>query len=479
MFCGFRNYFSFSIGFIHRSSGILLVCVAMIIAGNAVNAQVLSLKDAVQTGLTNYGSIKAKTNYVGASRATVLQTKREYLPNFVLSAQQDYGTVNGQNGPLYGFGGFGVASSGLPLPEQNWNAAFGALYLTNINWDFFAFGRVKERIKTAESAVVRDESDLQQEQFQHGVKIAGAYLNLLAAQRLTRSQENNMIRADTFRLVVTARAKNGLIAGVDSSLANAEVSNAKIAWIRAKDAEQEKANQLAQLMGISPQDFILDSLFITSIPAAFIDTAGTPPLHPVLQYFRSRITLSDQQAKYFNTLKYPTFSLFGVYQTRGSGFQSTYASDQTAFSHHYYDGIKPTRSNYLFGVGVSWNVTSILRINQQVASQKFISKALENEYEVVDQQIKAQQALADTKIKNALDAYREVPVQIKAASDAYMQKSVLYKNGLTNIVDVTQTLYTLNRAETDRDIAFSNVWQALLLKAAATGNFGLFINELK
>ncbi|HEX4851298.1 MAG TPA: TolC family protein, partial [Puia sp.] len=67
--------------------------------------------------------------------------------------------------------------------------------------------------------------------------------------------------------------------------------------------------------------------------------------------------------------------------------------------------------------------------------------------------------------------------QVKAASDAYSQKTVMYQNGLTTIVDVTQALFTLNRAETDRDIAYSNVWQALLLKAAATGDFGLFFNE--
>jgi hypothetical protein len=60
-----------------------------------------------------------------------------------------------------------------------------------------------------------------------------------------------------------------------------------------------------------------------------------------------------------------------------------------------------------------------------------------------------------------------------------LQKSVLYKNGLTNIVDVTQALYALNRAETDRDIADNNVWQALLLKAAASGDFGLFVNNVQ
>jgi hypothetical protein len=54
----------------------------------------------------------------------------------------------------------------------------------------------------------------------------------------------------------------------------------------------------------------------------------------------------------------------------------------------------------------------------------------------------------------------------------------MYKTGLSNLVDVTQARYALIRAETDRDIAYNNVWQALLLKAAAAGNFNLFINEL-
>ncbi|MES1161209.1 MAG: TolC family protein, partial [Bacteroidota bacterium] len=43
------------------------------------NAQVLSLKDAVQTALTNYGTIRAKANYAKASQANVIETKREYL----------------------------------------------------------------------------------------------------------------------------------------------------------------------------------------------------------------------------------------------------------------------------------------------------------------------------------------------------------------------------------------------------------------
>ena len=438
------------------------------------SGQVLTLQEALQTAQGNYGIIKAKANYVNASKATVNQSRKDYLPNLNLSLQQDYGTINGQNGPLYGLG-LAVASSGLPLPNQNWNSAFGALYLTNVNWDFFAFGRAKEKIHVAESIVTRDQSDLTQEQFQHNVRVSGAYLNLLAAQRLVRSWERNLDRAAALKNVVVTRAKNGLIAGVDSSLANAEVSNAKISIIQAIDYAQDQANRLAQLMGVNTQTFVLDTSFVASMPINIADSTFEIKNHPLLQYYSNRIAVSNQQAKYFHTLSYPTLSLFGVFQGRGAGFSPSYATDQHAYTSNYFDGVKAVRANYLLGIGATWNITTIFRVREQVASQKFVSSALQDEYDVVDNQIKNNLLLSQNKISNAIANYSEAPIQVQSASDAYLQKSVLYKNGLSNIVDITQALYVLNRAETSRDVAFINVWQALLLKAAAAGDFGVFL----
>ncbi|RQO74007.1 transporter [Pedobacter sp. KBW06] len=442
------------------------------------DAQMLKLKDAISTALNNYGSIKAKGNYVNASEAGVQQARRDYLPNLSLSAQQDYGTINGQNGPSYGLGGLGVASSGPSFDRQNWNAAFGALYLANVNWDFFTFGRIKEKIKVAQTLLKRDANDLAQEKFQHEIRVSAAYLNLIAAQRLRKSQERNLDRAITFKNTAVIRASNGLIAGVDSSLAKAEVSSAKIALTKAKDLEQEQANRLGILMGITATDMVLDTASITRVPSVlYQDSLLNENAHPLLKYYRNRVELSNEQAKLFRRSYYPTFSLFGVMQGRGSGFSSAYAQNQSAFTQNYADGINPVRGNYLVGVGMVWNLTSILRTHPQVRAQEYLSKGLQDEYELVGQQLQAQVAIADAKLKNALSNYNEAPVQVKAASDAYLQKNTLYKNGLSTIVDLTQALYTLNRAETDRDIAYTNVWQALLLKSAALGNFDLFINE--
>ncbi|TRW98561.1 TolC family protein [Flavobacterium gawalongense] len=441
-------------------------------------SQTLPLKEALENGIANYGTIKAKSNYADASKETIKQVRREYLPNVTLSGQQDFGTVNGQNGPLYGFGGLGVASSGLPLEKQNWNAAFGALYLVNVNWDFFTFGRMKQKINLSKADSQRYEKDLDQEKFQHKIKIAAAYLNLLASQRLLISQRKNLERAMVFQNIAAVRVKNGLLAGVDSTLASAEVSRSKITLNQVKDQVKEQNNKLIALMGVSIQDFVLDTTFVTTIPKAILSQeTSSENLNPILEYHKSRVAFSEQQLRLFKKEYYPTFSLFGIYQARASGFNSDYAVNQNSFSQNYLDGIDPSRQNYLLGVGVTWNLTTIARVSKKVSAQKLISEGLQEEYKVIDQQLKIQSDAADAKIKYALENYVEAPKQVQAAQQAYLQKTTLYKNGMTNLLDVTQTLYTLNRAETDRDIIYTNVWQSLLMKAAATGDFDLFMNE--
>jgi outer membrane protein TolC len=322
-------------------------------------------------------------------------------------------------------------------------------------------------------------NDLEHEKFQHEVRVAAAYLNLLAAQKLKVTQQKNMERAAALRNVVLARTKNGLNPGVDSSLANAEVSNAKIALTNAADYEAEQAGQLAQLMGDSLRIFALDTFFVSRIPSSLFDTVSAKAEdHPLLKFFKSRLESSRAQEKYYNRFKYPVFSLVGIYQSRGSGFHEHYSeADPSDFTKSYWNGISPSRQNYLIGMGVTWNLTGIKRTNQQVMTQQWTSRGLQDELELVNRQLSVQLSLADQKIKNAISNATEAPVQLKAATDAYLQKSVLYKNGLANIVDITQALFTLNRAEIDREISFNNVWQALLLKAAATGDFNLFLKE--
>ncbi len=244
--------------------------------------------------------------------------------------------------------------------------------------------------------------------------MTAAYLNLLTARHLRLSYEKNLTRARAIETVVTTRARNGLIAGVDSLLANAEVSNARIAITRARDFEQEQSNQLSVLMGIDPGEFVLDTLFMARLPALLEEpSAGTVESHPTLQFFKSRILAGESQQRYYKTLYFPAFSVVGVFQTRASGFGSSYATNRADFTHNAWEGFKPARSNFLLGLGVTWNLTQPIRYSYQVRSQELTNRALLEEYNLTSQRLDAQLELAGNKIRNALENYREAPVQVK------------------------------------------------------------------
>ena len=230
-------------------------------------------------------------------------------------------------------------------------------------------------------------------------------------------------------------------------------------------------------MGVAPQDIVTDTLFVNQIPKNLIVAETTDNLHPLLQFYKTKIDYSDQQVKLYKRFYYPTMTAFGVMQTRASGFNSNYVLDKTSFTQNYWDGVNPSRSNYLGGIGINWNITTPFRMSKQVSAQKYVSQGLKEEYNQADRELKSQLSLAEDKIKITMDSYAEAPIQVNAAAQAYLQKTTLYKNGLTTLTDLTQTLFILNRAEIDRDIVNNNVWQSFLLKVAASGNFDLFINE--
>lgn len=369
-------------------------------------AQTLQLPDALQRSIQNYEKIKAKEALVQASQENTNYQKSQYLPDFTVLAQQSYGTINAQNGPMYGYGGLGSAATSMPLAEQNWNAAFGSLYLANINWNLFTFGRIKNQVQQARVEERQSAADLEQEKFQHQVKVGAAYFNLFASQRIKYVQEKNLERAQVFMSTTLSRAASGLIPGVDASLAKAEVSNAQSARIKAYDMELEYSKTLAVLLGEEYQRFTLDSVFTSKTPVliqyhlAGQDTPSQKLInHPLLQWQKSKISASTQLEKVQRSQKLPSLSAFGLVQGRGSGFQSNYVQDNSAFSKSYLKGVGIDRGNYLAGLTLSWNLTNLYRFGAKVKQQRYQTQALQNEYHLMHEELSAQAQLANAKLK--------------------------------------------------------------------------------
>lgn len=439
---------------------------------------VLTLREALRITEVNYPGIKAARHLVSASAFEWKAARQDGLPDLTLGIETAYGTNDGMNGLSAGEPGLTAITSGPVTVTQNWNAAFGALYLTNVDWNLYSFGLQRAHAAAAKGQYEQDRQALAQQLFQQQVVVAGAYLSLLAARQVRMAMEDNLARTLQLRDVILARTVNGLNAGVDSSIADAEVSKARLSVLDARNYEEKQASQLATRMGVSPRAFRLDTGTVNRLPVdPAVGEAANVGGNPDLLLLASQVRTSQLAASFIRKTGLPHVTLFGVGQERGSGYGSDYSTNPADYSAAFFPGIQPYRANYLLGVGLTWDITTLGRSHSRAAAQQERSNAFNEDYFNEQNKLVNQLAFAGEQFRNALAKYRETPVQLKAASDAYMQKVALYENGLTNIVDVSQTLYLLNRAEIDRDVASNAVWQALLFKFGTIGNLNPFLQQ--
>ena len=91
----------------------------------------LTLPAALRIVIANYPRIKAAQNLANASALELKAARQDGLPDLTAGAQLAYGTLDGLNGHGSGEPGLTTLTNGPATTSQNWNAAFGALYLTN------------------------------------------------------------------------------------------------------------------------------------------------------------------------------------------------------------------------------------------------------------------------------------------------------------------------------------------------------------
>ena len=443
-------------------------CVSMI------NAQVktIGLKDVLKMAENNYPEIRAKKLYSKAYEKSVTATKLEYLPSVKLHAQMDYATANSLAGAYFPLGVV-VPISGAINPAGNPTPVYGNIGMAYLEWTPITFGEHAAKVQLANAELQTANADYENEKFQQLVKVTAAYIDFLTIYKLRISQEKYLTRALAIKNVVRATVLNGLKPGVDSSFANAEVSKAKLSLMDYQKSENDAQNQLANLIGSNSNDFIPDTLSLSQNIPAILNTPVDEKNNPELKFFESRENISVSNEKYIRRSYLPKISVLGGAWERGSGLSPDKSSEN---DYSFAGNSAYTRYNYAIGLALTFTISDFPRINALAASEHFKTQAYKEEYDGVKQELQNQLTLADKNINIAILQSKEVPVQLQAANAGYTQKLAMYNNGLTDIADLAQALYNLNRAETDAAVSTNNIWKSLLYKANATGDLSIFLN---
>jgi len=233
--------------------------------------------------------------------------------------------------------------------------------------------------------------------------------------------------------------------------------------------------QLSAVTGIPYQSIIPDTsveLALINQPTAYLFPADTAS-HPLINFYRSVYQNSLQREDLVKKQYNPKILLEAATWGRGSSItpNDQYNSLSTGYGFQ--------RGDYLVGIGVSYNLFDLRRMQLKLRTQKantdYSIKKLQEQQQLLS--IGASQA--DVEMQTALDRLREIPNQLNAANASYRRQLSLYRNGLTDIIALDASLNILYRAETDYMQAKYDYASALFQKAITDNQVNTILNLLK
>ena len=407
-------------------------------------------------------------------KAQAMETHNNWLPNLKLNYQADIGTSNNVVGPYFTFGMVPSSTSGVHNTNVT-TAASTNLGIAAIDWEIYNFGKYGAENKVANSDITVEQNQYAESKYDLQSYTIGNYLQLLRLQDFLGIQYRDIERTREILRSIRSLATSGVKAGVDTSIAEAELSKARLNYIEVNDQLKQVQLQLSAVTGIPYQSIIPDTsveLALINQPTAYLFPADTAS-HPLINFYRSVYQNSLQREDLVKKQYNPKILLEAATWGRGSSItpNDQYNSLSTGYGFQ--------RGDYLVGIGVSYNLFDLRRMQLKLRTQKantdYSIKKLQEQQQLLS--IGASQA--DVEMQTALDRLREIPNQLNAANASYRRQLSLYRNGLTDIIALDASLNILYRAETDYMQAKYDYASALFQKAITDNQVNTILNLLK
>lgn len=430
--------------------------------------------------LLNQVNLKAPTLLTDSTairirQAEAAEVRNNWLPNLRLNYQADIGTNNNVAGPYFGYGIIPSNSRGVRT-QSNTNATGVNLGVAALDWEVYNFGAYGAANRVANSEIKVEQNQYAQSKYQLEAYTIANYLQLMRLEDNMKIQINNINRNQEILKSIRSLAKSGVRPGVDTSIAQAELSNARLNYIELNNQFKQVQVQLSALSGLPYQNIVPD----TTTQNQLISQTMAPPVmaadtsnHPLVNYYKSILQNSLQREDLVKKQYNPKILLEGAVWGRGSSID---ANDNF---HSIGSGFDMQRGNYLVGLGVSYNLFDLRRRQLKLRTQRTVTDYSRNKLEEQKALLFSSAQQADVEMSTALDRLHEIPIQLSAAEAGYRQKLSLYRSGLTDIIELNAALNILLRAETAYAQARYDYNNALFSKAITDNQVNTILNQLK
>ncbi|TKB70472.1 MAG: TolC family protein [Nitrospira sp.] len=398
----------------------------------------LGLEEAIRIGLSQHPLIQ-QTRYTSvAAKAVTKQTRGELYPWLEASVAESNGSlrITTSDGQIvHGRGGIGFLP-GAALPHHNQNMLTGGLILNQLITDF---GYTAQRILANEANEAASEKEILTNKAVIILTIQKAYLTCLLQQSLVEIAGETVKRRNTLRDQVQALYKHQLKSKVDLDLILVEVSNAKLAFIRAQNDLTQAFATLNNAMGVEGSD----RYELAKIPIMIAPTPDLPHLvevgladRPELLGNRDRLVASEELLKAAKALNLGSLSAVGTIGV-------------TKYWDVHDEGIHDNQVAPLWGAGATMKFPLFtgFRIQNQIKEAGHHQGETQHELENLSNEVVLQIVRAYlTQTTNA----EQIPLereQVSFAREALSLAQERYKQGLSPIVEVVRATTALFEAE--------------------------------
>jgi outer membrane protein TolC len=430
----------------------------------------MTLRQAVESALHNYPSIRVSQEQISAASAGIQLARTAYLPRVDALAQANRATRNNVfgmllpnsvipsiSGPVLGANNFGTA----------WGSALGAL----VTWEPFDFGLRKANVDVAAATRAQSEATLKRTQYEVVVAATDACLTMIAAQETVRAAQAGVDRADVVLKSTNALVKAELRPGADASRAEAELAASRTQVIQAQQAVDVARATVAQYLGIEPAQVSLAAPALLTLPPAENLAKPDVAINPVAVEQNAVIEQAQAQLRALERSYFPHFYLQGAAYARGTG------AEVNGKTLGWLNGLGPTTQNYALGLTVTFPVMDKYSIHAREAAQSATIRAQTARAQQIATELKAQWNRAVATLEGARRVAANTPVEITAARTATEQAKARYEAGLGTIDQLAEAQRLLTQSEIDDALARLGVWRGLLAVAVAAGDIQPFLAE--
>ncbi|MFL9482559.1 TolC family protein [Chitinophagaceae bacterium LWZ2-11] len=448
----------------------------LVLSAVGANAQktVYSLSELVDSASKYLPALREKQALVNSARAGVIDAKHAYLPKLNVSDEVSIASANSLAGTYFPIAPV-PSTQGSITAENNSQAATGNTASIYGEYELVNFGLRDAKVNNALAFQNLQQADFNKELYLVKLQIGKIYFDILRNQYQLDVDAQNIDRYQSIYTIIKALTGSGINAGVDSSLAKAELSKTRVSYNQRFGTINQLTQQLSYLTGIAQANINIDTATIkyAVATASMFNNVNDTVNNPLIDYYTKQKKLYQSTETLVKKSYLPKILLAVGGWGRGSSIQ--YNEDYKALS----EGLGYQRYNYGAGVSFTYDLFNGVHKKDRLNVSRYQTQA--SDFGLQQQKLSLNNAAqqADMAIRTAEQNLQELPIQLQAATDAYYQKMAQYKAGIINLIDLTNASFVLYTAQSNYVSTLNDWYLANLNKAAAIGNLDSFIQTIK